>query len=1498
MPAAAAQPAPSTSTLPLPGASGNAFSFGGGTQAVDSLLNDPEMHIEKPPVWFCDQTAQLFNSLVKDNVSLKAEELSGVLIQEYFQWFAWYLVKNRASKEVNFHSIYIELLEQLKQPRLLEITTNTTYDCLRVCLRSVDQAVVSTSHRTVLKNLGVWLGKITLSRNKPLKSKQFDLKQALLEAFETGRLTAVLPLVCKVLEGVKDSRVYKLPNPWTSAVMNLLAEIHDVPNLRTNLMFEVEVLCKHLDIKIQDLKRSDLLAGKKPTTNTNDYAQPRPGQEKTAEATAASTSVTVAPKTVETRDAAATPGATRTGSDVALTPGTSSLRGEAPAWPAPEHRETWGSMDHESLRNVPQAGLSGNLSSYHNYGAEPAIASNGNLHGGSLASAERASTFPGVLDHEFMVPQMPSLVTINPNISFFHNSGRLRGLVPIAMDKALREVVVAVVERTVKIACLNTQEMVQKDFAMEGDEKLVSRASQLMVASVAGSLALITVREPLRVALQNHLWNLLYPHLPNRDATETAALEQVVTMVVNDNMEMGCGLIEKAVVDKAMKDIEESMAPALNARKNHHKHRSNNPYYDPHFINGQSKWPQALPEVLRPRPGGTPQHHLKVYKDFNNMPFNGIQPRSPNLPLIDFRGITSHATASSTAPEQPHGERYTSLDSAECLEPEVSLEVAGVVNGVLNLIDTTLHAMIDEPPLLPPIDSPTNSYRQDDALDACQSLALLPLNSDLVNLLRKIPHRIGSQSTGQPEACAQDLTQRIVKRLYEAPQLVSQLRPPDSISPIHMVTEVYLAILDILKETLKDQLVRMLSTGIDEITGRMSFNVDVVSGLVRYSLISAGDLDRMMLRWLERPSGSVFNAPYVDFIVLLLQQLVVRQRVVTYPEVSKTIDALTRVLHQGKQQQQQYTLSIIELKVLDSIAKFMEEITQVGTEKRKKQTLSARLVERLEEDQRTRGTQSTELSEATIIRLYEDWFGLISQAQGQEQSSSGRQSQQNVSGYLQCITSAGVLTTEESIERFLRIACENAVQRCFTDASLPPPEADKRSEQQRLEELPDDAAQIGAAEVSPVNLNFHAVDVYAKLVNVLMKYSDKVQMLSRALSAIAKAIVADSESKQAHFNQRPYFRILLNLMVDMSNPDPAMEQVNFQVLIAFCNTFNQINPLRLPNFAYAWFELVSNRVFMLKLLQIRKQAGWPMLHRFVSQMLYFLEPFLRTVQMNENIRTVYKNTVRMLTRLQQEYPEFVCDYHYSLVENCPQSCVQLRNLILSANPSNMRLPDPMSANLKVDRLQEAKVPPRLLTDYCKVVEHHGVKFDLDNFMRTRERKLLDGIMEKLLLPKTERENVESKYNIPLMNALVLYLHTLQKYSDKKLSAVVPSTHNSPPLEVFTYLACNLDYEGRYYFCSSMANHLRYPNSHTHYFSCTLLHLFAEAREDAVREQIARVLLERLICHRPHPWGLLITFIELTRIETYDFWNHPFLRLAPEVEKLFRNVTGDLCQRAS
>jgi CCR4-NOT transcription complex subunit 1 len=109
------------------------------------------------------------------------------------------------------------------------------------------------------------------------------------------------------------------------------------------------------------------------------------------------------------------------------------------------------------------------------------------------------------------------------------------------------------------------------------------------------------------------------------------------------------------------------------------------------------------------------------------------------------------------------------------------------------------------------------------------------------------------------------------------------------------------------------------------------------------------------------------------------------------------------------------------------------------------------------------------------------------------------------------------------------------------------------------------------------------------------------------------------------------------------------------------------------------------------------------------------------------------------------------------------------------------------------------------------------------------------------------------------------------------------------MELLQELATELDGEGRYHFFNSIANQLRYPNSHTHYFSCVLLYLFAEVGDEVIKEQITRVLLERLIVHRPHPWGLLITFMELIKNPRYNFWQHKFTHCADDIKQLFESV---------
>ncbi len=45
-------------------------------------------------------------------------------------------------------------------------------------------------------------------------------------------------------------QVFCPPNPWTMGIMNVLAELHQEPDLKLNLKFEIEVLCKALNVDI------------------------------------------------------------------------------------------------------------------------------------------------------------------------------------------------------------------------------------------------------------------------------------------------------------------------------------------------------------------------------------------------------------------------------------------------------------------------------------------------------------------------------------------------------------------------------------------------------------------------------------------------------------------------------------------------------------------------------------------------------------------------------------------------------------------------------------------------------------------------------------------------------------------------------------------------------------------------------------------------------------------------------------------------------------------------------------------------------------------------------------------------------------------------------------------------------------------------------------------------------------------------------------------------
>jgi CCR4-NOT transcription complex subunit 1 len=424
-----------------------------------------------------------------------------------------------------------------------------------------------------------------------------------------------------------------------------------------------------------------------------------------------------------------------------------------------------------------------------------------------------------------------------------------------------------------------------------------------------------------------------------------------------------------------------------------------------------------------------------------------------------------------------------------------------------------------------------------------------------------------------------------------------------------------------------------------------------------------------------------------------------------------------------------------------------------------------------------------------------------------------------------------------------------------------------------------------------------------------VKFADhrvRPTLAALALEACAKVMAQDvsmryTQGHEASFDQRPYFRMILNFQRELlsiptsstsaSAADEAeLAESSDKLLAVFAEAHHHyFSPEHAPGFCFSWLELVSHHSFMPRLL--KEERGWSILHRLLIDLFTFMEPYLKNIQLTPAIRVLYKGTLRVLLVLLHDFPEFLCFFHFSLCNVIPPTCVQLRNLILSAFPRTMRLPDPFTPNLKVDLLPEITIHPRILADYTATLDQApgNLRADVDLYLRTHTQPA--GFLSTL------KDRLRSGSNWNAMNALVLHVGvsaiTWSKIAESGGGAAQQQDTSIPlqgARDIFQTLATELDSEARYQFLNAIANHLRYPNSHTHYFSCVILGLFKEGTE-VVQEQVTRVLLERLIVHRPHPWGLLVTFIELMKNPRYAFWDHSFTRCTPEIHKVFESVAN-------
>jgi len=1222
-----------------------------------------------------DEIHLLINNLVSDNVEEKVKDLKEKIEPKYYPYFAQYLVTQRVSIELNQQETYRDLVKAFNDGDLQEEVYKATYMNIQILLES-DKILHSSSERTLLRNLGKWLGMLTIQQYKPILRRRLDIKKLVLESFDRECLIVTIPFVAKILVACAQNRVFEPPNPWLMGVLSLLAEIYQQGEIKLTLQFEIEKLLGEIGIKLDEIRPTDLLRKRKEENEK---------------------------KKLEAKQAAET----------------------------------------DEIMN--------------------------SIH------------------HRFK--DLPNYVTLDPSIRNLAPEMTTEKIAEL-VDRSIRPIIALVVERSVYVACITTKEIVLKDFASETNVEILEKAAHNMVLSLTSSLALVTCKEYFRAALTQNLKTLC-------SRMKIQHVNLVVDKITSDNIMLGCRLIGKAAMDRAIDRIDTILAESYKARRV--CQRAGKLFFDHRYTHPKAnRW--SIPEALLPQSSGITELQLHVYNQLAKTRQGlSMEPDDPSKAQIETDGLPVT------------DQNVISICKVYNSAVEVAFQIPNPEFAAVMDLDQS-HPFIVE---------------------------INRISQQLVSVLNTSNHR----------ALARTLAEFIFVRMHEHMRM-------------RLLMELDLIVLGMLRHHSPDVTIEMVTRCIVDRVRKNRPNVEVVIALVRETFVSLPIVDSCIAQAMK-PEHTA-NVPMIEMAVVLLRAVLfdtqTRCDPVNFPEM---IEELRRI---GEEQRmltrktgRRLRSDSIAANILFLLDRIREHENQKpGGVKPTGAKPDIWLEDDIEDDTPPPWAYNIKYSShpGECLQIFEQWL-----------------ENPTTEMMIRWLEHKQLIQSEDAMKAYFRTIISYLVKA---------PEQGKTASKGK-----------GISGLSRLVRNVSQV---------------QIAYLKCFLYAFQSVVLNEYVTDPDNFHQAEFYAIISEVLVNFfrSNDNTFEPQLD-RILSLFAKCFHECRPQRCPPFVFAWAQLICHRHFMPKLLerepvapnQRGKQVREPletfrrrMFHKLLLSLFHFLSPFLQTACLNDGIRLLYQGTLRILLVLLHDFPEFLCEFHFDFCNIIPATCVQLRNLILAAFPVSMRLPDPFLPNLKVDLLPEIHIAPRIFSDIHAPFRENPM-FDqlLKGFIHSNTDRnaghiFYQELQQHLLLKPTDPKYSLCRVNIPLINAIVLQIGR-SIIDDMRLHGNGQFTEDW--MQVFVNMMQVLDPECRYHMLNAIANQLRYPNTHTHFFSCVTLVLFADVNDSNVQEQITRVLLERLIVHRPHPWGLLITFIELIKNPRYSFWEHGFTRCAPEIQKLFESV---------
>lgn len=1318
---------------------------------------------EDPSESVSDKLLFFVNNMTTENMNAKLGDVSALLSEKYFSWFAHYLVTERAKTEPNNHALYSNLVFALKNSIFYEYVLNTTLFEVEKLLRGFKD---TSTERLHLKNLGSWLGKITLANDRPLKRDQVALKYLLVEAFDFRTLHIVIPFVCKILEQASQSKIFKLPNPWVLGIMKVLVELYDCADLKLNLKFEIEVLLNAFDRKVKDIEPSTLVRSHNPKP----------------EALAAMFGVRTAPANYP---------------DLS----TLSLEGSKHNLQMQQHLQQQAALMQQQQQQLQQQQQQQQQTQFQQV---PQM----------RQSEDQAAQAPfaNQLDASFGNLNGSSIFTQNPNF---------RRAFQASLARAVRECAVPILSRVSEAVLTTTEALVKKDFATIGDVSVFRNAYQTMAQQLAHGMVMCSGRKILSETIEATILQILGNQLGPNDLAD-------LNLAIQNNVDLCVEIVENLAASNISELIEERMRP-------HVLKREQNPATKPYMDEEVSSYALSLPPPLGLRTRNLLDSLVNIYTEFGS---NSSLNRSEQMPLS----------------QPPQSSPPGSLRSKQAVQPPalgLSKQASGFRPTETRDANAQSQDLMGEASLTPHQNA-SAMYSDNSNADQlffhitqmCDKAIQLLTTTKETSLSELEPEHQILQSLSRALSLCQANALKFPELLLKVAQYaVNCLFTQTHENP--MSNEIYVVMLDKLCETspptAKDVTWWMVHS-VDE----RKFNMPVILSLLKVQLVAPLKLDSSVGKLIAESNSPVL-VTFAASLLLNVFSSETRRPIALRSEFACTLDALLNYVPEDT----------AEHKKADELRNELLDM------------LNKSSAPELAPPEESVSTEYTQMG-----YIFVEWVKLL----GHSEVDLGLQN-----AFIDKLFHCGILTEVSKFQLFFKSATEIATTAFVTEHEV-------RSRTQTETLL---SADCLATLIVRIILKFNR-----------SRTEEAMDYLKNIFGVIVSVMANEHESSKSTWNERAYFKIFSSLMCMWCDASIYNEHATTHFDLGFYSLLgdmlNSIQPLVYPGFTFAWISLIAHRMFLPKILELPNQSGYSIAVRLLSSLLRFQTAYSKDKFVHHDvINVIFKAINRVFAALAHDKPEFLASCHFQLVTSVPSSYIQVKNVILSAVPNAESHPSPFIKDLKFEDIPATSQLPGIFHAPVDDLSKMGLKKPVENFLRIPTQALMRSIYggTKLNYPK-EVSNFgfdTVQFSVKGINAIVLHvgISACEDYSPKDHDIFnAKSSHAALMIDLLNQGST----EFRYHILDAAVNQLRYPNLHTQWFTKLLLHVFnttsiwAPDVHQELQEILVRVVLERHIVNKPHPWGLSYFLTRLLNGEEQKFFSLPFVKEAgPELKGLFETL---------